>query len=306
MRARLLALAVAIAVVVTFPAAATAKRVVGYVFRDQPVKAKFVTATLAKAFPNDPYRCEALGFVQWPRTEYATRYTATIDPPPEYSNLVSRQSTEETDDAPFEQDGPMGKGTRTYRNPAPAKSYVTTLGTVKWGSGVARSNVNSYSTGAGCGDADAKLARWTIVKASARLSVPVQRIVPDPKPRKDAIARAPKGAVAMVVEVDGGQLFRRRRGKTRRIRYRDFVQPGDVIWLEGKGAAAIEFITGERSGFVGDRAILILSENNVKDLTNDPAYKRPLRKALAVWKKISEKKAPLEVETAGGVMGIKG
>jgi hypothetical protein len=304
MRVRLLALAAVIAVVAALPANAAAKRVVGYIFRDQPVKAKFVKATLAKDLPNDHDRCAAFGFVQWPRTKYATRYTATIDPPPEYSQLVGRQSRQETDDAPFDlEDGP---GLRRRSNPAPARSYETSLGTITWGSNVARANVNSYSTGSGCVDAKAGLAEWTIVKSSARLSVPVQRIVPDPTPRKDAIARAPKGAVAMVVEVNGGQLFRRRKGKTKRIRFRDFVQPGDVIWLEGKGQVAIEFITGGRAGFVGDRAILVLSENQVKDITNGPAYERPLKTALHVWKKISQRKEPLEVETAGGVMGIKG
>jgi hypothetical protein len=304
MRARLLALAVVIAVAATLPSTASAKRIVGYVFRDQPVKAKFVTATLAKAFPNDPYRCGAYGFVEWPRTRYATGYAATIDPPPELAQLVGRQSRRETDDAPFDlEDGP---GKRVDRNPAPATSYETSLGTITWGSSVARANVNSYSGGAGCDDAEAKLAHWTIVEASARLSVPVQRIVPDPPSPKDDFPRPPKGAVAMVVEVNGGQMFRRRNGKTQRSRYRDFLKPGDVIWLEGKGEAAIEFITGGRAGFVGDRAILILNDNQVKDLTNGPGYDRELEQALRIWKKLTVRKDPLEVETAGGVMGIKG
>jgi hypothetical protein len=305
MPARLLALAAVIAVSVALPATATAKRVVGYVFRDQPVKAKFVKASLAKAFPNDPYRCEAHGFVQWPRVKYATRYTATIDPPPEYRHLVGRQTRQETDNALFDlEDGP---GLRRRSNPAPARKYETSLGTVRWGSGVARAHVNSYSVGTGCDDAEAGLAEWAIVKPMAKLSVPVQRIVPDdPTPPRDVINRAPKGAVAMVIEVDGGQMFRRRDGKTRRTRPRDFVQPGDVIWLEGKGQAAIEFITGGRAGFVGDRAILVLSGSQVKDVTSGPAYERPLKKALAVWKKMSQRTEPLEVETAGGVMGIKG
>ncbi len=71
------------------------------------------------------------------------------------------------------------------------------------------------------------------------------------------------------------------------------------------GAAAIETITGGRIGFVGDQAVLVLGENQVENISGGELTER-LKKARAAWRRISEPRAPLEIETAGGVMGIKG
>jgi hypothetical protein len=299
---RLLALAAVIATVAAWPASAAARKVLGFVTRQQPItsETKFVVDAIGRPFPNDPNRCLAVGFAQWPRQKYAYQYRVTVDPPPQAVG-VGRQTYNEFDDAPYQPDG------YPIRYNARAKTeYVTSIGTFKWAPSLARTVINSLSVGTGCDDART-IGRWSIVKAVAFLSLPVQRMFPDPPRREpDDTPRPPKGAVAMVTEVDGGQLFRNRRGRKQRIRSKDWVKPGDVIWLEGKGAASIEFITGGRTGFVGDRAILILNENQVEDITSEGPLAKPLRRSERIWKMVSERQDPLEVETAGGVFGIKG
>ena len=165
---------------------------------------------------------------------------------------------------------------------------------------------NSYSTGDGCPNAKARLGPFTPAKAVAHLSIPVLRLVRDdpPRPRVD-VPKPPKGSVMRVTEVEGA-LFRRRNGRTERIRFGDWLKPGDIITVSNGGRASVEMITGGRIGVMGDRAVLILSDSQVGTSPKDPSWKRPLQKTVAAWKKVSERKQPLEVETAGGVMGIKG
>lgn len=65
-------------------------------------------------------------------------------------------------------------------------------------------------------------------------------------------------------------------------------------------------ITGGRSGVVGGRAILVLSESQVKDISHDAKLKKRLRAAVNLCRKVSVRSDPLEIPAVSGVMGIRG
>jgi hypothetical protein len=289
-----------------WPSAAGAKTVVGYMTRTEPLDVELIYPAIAKSYPNDPDRCVGFRMGEWARVKHALGYNVTFDPPP---NLPGAYPVDAwvTDDAPFEVDGPMGKGTRVMRNPPPPTVFETSVGPITWPATVARAMIGWYSTPEGCAKALEVLQAtpFTVRKATAKLSVPVKRMVRDRPPPKSEFDDAPKGAIMKVVEIDRGKLWRTRNGKKVRLRFGDYIKAGDVITISEGGAAAIEMITGGRIGFVGDQAVLVLSENQVENIS-DGELTKGLKKARAAWRKVSERKQPMGIETAGGVMGIKG
>lgn len=289
-----------------WPSAAGAKTVVGYMTRTEPLDVELIYPTIAAPGPNDTERCVGFRMGEWARVKHAFSYTMTFDPPPGFpgSHPVDAWVT---DDAPFESDGPMGKGVKVIRNPPPPTVFETSVGPITWPATTARAMIGWYSTGKGCGEALSQLQAtpFSVRKAVAKLSVPVKKLVRDDPLPKGEFVDAPKGAVMRVVEIDSGKLWRTRNGKKERLRYGDYIKPGDIITVSEGGAAAIEMITGGRIGFVGDQAVLVLSENQVENIS-DGELTKGLKKARAAWRRISEPRAPLEIEAAGGVMGIKG
>jgi hypothetical protein len=297
-----------LAAMLAWPAAADAKKITAYLTRTEPIKdAHIVYPTLAKAFPNDPDRCVAYTMGEWSRVKYAFAYDVRFEPTAAATG-ASPVEAFVTDDAPYQVilEPPAGKGVYIRRNAKPPSSLATSMGTLTWPTSVARESIAWYSTGAGCGDAAAvaQSRPFTVGKAVAKLSIPVQRIVQDDPPPKP-VKQPPKGSVMQVVEIDKGKLWVTRKGKKHRLRFGDYLKVGDVVTVSKGGRAAIEMITGGRIGFAGGSSILILSESQVENVSEGKVGKA-LRKARGTWRLIHNRKEPLEIETAGGVMGIKG
>jgi hypothetical protein len=68
--------------------------------------------------------------------------------------------------------------------------------------------------------------------------------------------------------------------------------------------AALEFLIGGRVGINKDSEIEIVSERSVSD--SKKTAKRVILRKGGMWAKASNLKEPLEIQTNGGVMGIKG
>jgi hypothetical protein len=81
------------------------------------------------------------------------------------------------------------------------------------------------------------------------------------------------------------------------------VKLGDVIWTSPEWALAIEFIIGGRVGINPGAKVKIASERSVVDVAH---HGRILMRKGGMWAKGSRLNEPLEIQTNGGVMGIKG
>jgi hypothetical protein len=277
-----------------------------YLERHQRLDVTYKVEELAKAFPFDPDRCGAFGMAVWNRVPNAFAYEITAYP----TQAVGVGAVKEvvTDDAPHylfspdgyalsDQDGVL----MVQRHSAPPTVHATSLGSITWPSTQARLPLNALSSGEGCAHAKANLVPWRTV-GIARVSVPVITF----KSRPKKIRKAPSKAIMMVVEVEGALYRLRTNGTRERLRNRDFIRPGDVLVTAPGTYAAIEAVTGGRIGIAADRAILVLDQGDVKDITDDGVLRKARIKSLRIWRKFSTRKEPLEIETAGGVFGIKG
>jgi hypothetical protein len=79
---------------------------------------------------------------------------------------------------------------------------------------------------------------------------------------------------------------------------------GDQIRTDPETVAAIEFVIGGRVGINRASSVIIDTERSVKDGTVD--WQRIIMRKLGMWAKTAKLKEPLEIQTNGGVMGIKG
>ena len=79
---------------------------------------------------------------------------------------------------------------------------------------------------------------------------------------------------------------------------------GDQIITDKNTGVVIEFVIGGRVGINRDAWVTIVSERSVADTTID-LKKIILRQAGALYK-MYRLKEPMEIQTNGGVMGIKG
>jgi hypothetical protein len=118
---------------------------------------------------------------------------------------------------------------------------------------------------------------------------------------------APPAPVAKVVEIRGPRGFGAhvRRGGTGPLRSLfpgAMVGVGDVISTDGNTVMALEFGIGGRLGINKNSEITITGERSV---SNNSPDKFTLSKG-GMWGKVGDLKADLEIQTNGGVIGIKG
>lgn len=112
-------------------------------------------------------------------------------------------------------------------------------------------------------------------------------------------------AVAKVVEIDGPKMTYERKSATALAFPFMNTMVKDEYQTDASTVAALEFVTGGRVGINKGTRIEIVSESEIKE-DGKPVVKRIKIKGGRVWAKMSKRKEPLEIETAGGVMGIKG
>lgn len=111
--------------------------------------------------------------------------------------------------------------------------------------------------------------------------------------------------VAKVVEIDGPKMTYQRLSNTAAAFPFMNTLVKDVFQTDANTVAALEFVTGGRVGINKNTKIAIVSESSVQE-DGKPLVKRIKVQSGRIWAKVSKRKDPLEVETAGGVMGIKG
>ena len=94
---------------------------------------------------------------------------------------------------------------------------------------------------------------------------------------------------------------------------RQFVEPawldmpvwiGDLFTTNSNTVVAIEFIIGGRVGINKDSCVKIVSERSVAD--DHVEIKKIIQRLPGMWAKMAKLKEPLEIQTNGGVLGIKG
>lgn len=111
--------------------------------------------------------------------------------------------------------------------------------------------------------------------------------------------------VAKVVEIEGPKMVYERSAKTGLAFPLMPTLIKDEYATDANTVAALEFVTGGRVAINKKTKIEVVSESAIQE-DGKPLVKRIKVKSGRVWAKITKRKDPLEVETAGGVMGIKG
>ncbi len=275
------------------------------------INARFVTAETglfrSKA---DPGRCVSALFVIWPDVNGAISYAVEV--------AGFNGSTGATAGGPpFRHDRfPLTSSGKTHTFVVPSGSHWHNFG---W-----------YSTGTGCDDAKAAVLKkiptnFKIVSATATIDPskvkpkPRKSQVTCPKPKPESFFDgAPPGAIGRVTEVDGKQAWiQHKRGPIVPVKFKTWIFPGDIVVTDKKTVMSVEFITGGRAGVNKGVSARFSDETRLETIPDVfakyPALAEDIhtRKKIvgtfsSIWKKISKKKEPLEVETAGGVMGCKG
>lgn len=80
---------------------------------------------------------------------------------------------------------------------------------------------------------------------------------------------------------------------------------GDTLRTNDNTVAAGEFVIGGRFGMNKSSEIEIVSEGNIKE-HGKPVVKRMRIKQGGMWANVAKRTEPLEIQTNGGVIGIKG
>ena len=130
---------------------------------------------------------------------------------------------------------------------------------------------------------------------SARANFSIHYVPPDPL------------AVATVVEVKAekghkGNAEYLRDGKWRPVKLDTVLHPRDRIRTDAFTVAAFEFAIGGRVGVNKNSEVVVTSERG----SDEPGRPRVKLTKGQMWAKCQKLKEPLEIETGGGVMGIKG
>jgi hypothetical protein len=98
----------------------------------------------------------------------------------------------------------------------------------------------------------------------------------------------------------------RRDGKDYAVGEHSTFQNGDVLTTDDHTVAALEFLIGGRVGINKSTNVEMVNERSVKD--GETSLKRLIMKNGSLWMKAdaSALKQPIEIQTNGGTMGIRG
>lgn len=120
------------------------------------------------------------------------------------------------------------------------------------------------------------------------------------KPTKDEV-------VGKVVSVEGKSLQAQREGKGKwdkaAVESPGFVK--DHFKTDANTSAALDLFVGARVGVKKGSEIVLLSEDDAGVVENGNVRKIQV-KSGGIWAKFEKQKAPVTIQTRGGVMGIKG
>lgn len=96
-------------------------------------------------------------------------------------------------------------------------------------------------------------------------------------------------------------------GPPRQLAVGDEIGVGDTITTTTGSIVALEFMIGGRVGVNENSDVIIVNERSVADTGNAPnSNDRILLRKFGLWDKALSLRVPLEIQTSGGVIGIKG
>jgi hypothetical protein len=129
-------------------------------------------------------------------------------------------------------------------------------------------------------------------------------------PPSGPFANAPPGTLAAIVEIkarDSTQptvafVQRGGTGPVTPLRVGDTLKQGDVVGTDGNTLLALELALGGRVGVNSSSEVVLNGARTVRSTTTDAFT---LSKG-GMWSRCGALKEPLEIQTNGGVMGIKG
>jgi RHS repeat-associated protein len=135
---------------------------------------------------------------------------------------------------------------------------------------------------------------------------------PQPQPPSDGPERNPPDLVGKIVQIKaknkdiGTSVLVKRKGTSHfePLGLDAPVYMSDVLKTDKNTVFAIEFIIGGRVGVNVNSSVKVNGERSVEDAEFNP-YRIILRKG-GMWAKTGKLKEPLEIQTNGGVIGIKG
>ncbi|MBI3929419.1 MAG: FecR domain-containing protein [Armatimonadetes bacterium] len=121
-----------------------------------------------------------------------------------------------------------------------------------------------------------------------------------------ALAKPAPDAVAQVIEIKGKQKLDYQRGtdwKTAYVYMDNKVK--DKLRTDAETVAALEFLMGGRVGINKNTVLTIVSEGEAS-AQGARGVKKIVLEAGGIWAKVGKRTETLEIQTHGGVMGIKG
>ncbi len=131
----------------------------------------------------------------------------------------------------------------------------------------------------------------------------------DHAPPPSLFTNAPPGTLAGIRELksldpnkEPDAFLKRGRNAPVRLAVGDLLQKGDVVTTDGNTVLALELVSGGTVGINKSSAIELTGERTASDRNGGGVI---LSKG-ELWSRVGELKEPLEVQTNGGVMGIRG
>lgn len=128
-----------------------------------------------------------------------------------------------------------------------------------------------------------------------------------PSPKLEQLPGVDPGkATGRIQSIVGPNFTVIRDGKRYAASQDSLLQTGDILETGKDTRAAVEFLIGGRAGMNTDTQIVMADERSVVD--GEVGTKRAILKEGSIWVKADAKtlKHPLEIQTNGGTLGIKG
>jgi hypothetical protein len=231
--------------------------------------------------------CTFAIFVEFPKVVRATSYTVTVR---------DGSTTRTLNGPPFADSVPVGSEftNQFYKAPSGSHRFELTAG----GGPDCQNTDPAFG-----GRFEVKKAVASCPKTCGKVSSPPRPKLPVP-PTGTSTARVQ--AVGAVDPTKRTRLTVIRDGKVYSATADSLFQTGDLIRTDGNTLLTIEFLIGGRVGVNTSTEVELVNERAVAD--KDIGVKRAILKNGSIWVKADAKtlKQPLEIQTNGGTMGIRG
>lgn len=238
---------------------------------------------------SDGQRCNWVQVIQVPDIKGAKDYRVTFD-----DRIVGKRELTsfylQTDEGQKPPAGAFWFGVRSGAGPAPCEDHSADVSNVK-------------ATAVFTGPAPTTPTTPTTTPTTP----PPAPLPPLPAPTPDKLTARLADAAPAVKGRARGEIVVTRGGQKFSITEAGGLQVGDRITTDRNTVLMIEFSIGGQVGVNANTTIEIVGERSVKDASPFSAS-RLVKKTASLWVKADAKRLsqPLEVQTSGGVTGIRG